>query len=238
MGAGTEPAPTDRREDIVVRISSVVTWLTNIMLVAAIAAFAVFGLGPHTGTYRTLSILSGSMEPTFATGDAVISTPISTRELREGDVISYHAPVAGKPLVTHRVVKILRRGASPIVQTKGDANDAIDPWTAKLSEGTVWKQRASIPVAGHVTRALRHPAAKLVTVYALPLLIVGFLLFGIWRRPDAEDSVAGGVDPDSYDIDSPWWEPAHALYGTYDPGVPGMSALDHAHANRYGERAA
>lgn len=220
------------------RPSTAAKWLTNTLLAAAIVVFAVFGLGPQSGQYRTLSILSGSMEPAFATGDAVISTPISTRELREGDVISYHAPVEGKPLVTHRVVRILRSGRSPTVQTKGDANAAIDPWTAKLNEGTVWKQRASIPYAGHVTRALRHSAAKSVTVYALPLLVVCLLLFGIWRRPDAPDSAASIIDRSGYEIELPPRGSEHPLHESYDLPFPGMPAYEHAHAAGYGEQAA
>ncbi|MCW2960250.1 MAG: sipW 2 [Thermoleophilia bacterium] len=200
--------------------------LANLVLLLALLVLVVFAIGPHTGKYRTLSILSGSMEPTFATGDAVIVTPIPTSDLRAGDVISYHAPVDGSPLVTHRVVEVLERGTNPIVRTRGDANAADDPWTAQLEGGTVWKQRMSIPYAGHATRALRHPAMKTITVYGLPLLLLCIALGGVWGRRELPED---GLDATRYladdELDADRLDVDFEFYGPHEEiPLPRMSA--------------
>lgn len=198
------------------RPTSIIRWLSTSLLTSAVVAFVLFGLGPHSGAYRTLTILSDSMEPTFSAGDAIIATPVPSREVRAGDVITYHAPVAGRPVVTHRVVKVTEPGDRPVILTQGDANEAVDPWSARLDGGTVWRHSATIPFAGHAIRALRHDAVRPVATYALPLLVVLMLLVAIWRPSaptridgDATDELLDGsydaVEPRSYVTVPAWW---------------------------------
>lgn len=161
----------------------------NLLLTLAVLALLVFAIGPHTGAYRTISILSGSMAPEFNEGDAIISTPMSVREVRAGHVISYRPPIAGKPLVTHRVTKLVHGGSRPEVRTKGDANRSADPWTARLDAGVVWRQRAVIPHAGTVIRALRSPVLRPIVIYVVPALAMLVILIGIWTsgpRPEED----------------------------------------------------
>jgi signal peptidase len=157
-----------------------VKFLANAVLGVAVIAFVVFGVGPHTGRYRTLSILSGSMDPTFAQGDAIIDTPIAAEDVRVGDVITYHAPTAGSPLITHRVVDVLRPGPRPVVKTRGDANVGDDAWTAELEAGSVWKQRVTVPRAGLVISALRTPGVRVASLYLLPFLFLVTMLWSVW----------------------------------------------------------
>ena len=72
------------------------------------------------------------------------------------------------------------------VQTKGDANEAVDPWTAQLQGDTAYQVRAVIPEAGHLIQALRNPTIAPVLLYGAPTLLVGWLLLGIWR-PTRDD---------------------------------------------------
>ncbi len=148
-----------------------------LLLVAALA------VGPRTGHYRTLAILSGSMEPTFAPGDLVVSTPMRAREVRRGDVITFHAPVEGAPLVTHRVVRVVEHGPHPVVRTRGDANPTADPWSARIDDDVVWRQRAVVPRAGRVIHELRRPAVHRVLLYGslAALVVVGLRV--IWSEP-------------------------------------------------------
>lgn len=160
--------------------------LTTAACVVAVACFAVFGLGPHTGTYRTLSVLSGSMTPTFRPGDVVIDTPISGRDLRVGDVITYSTPVGEHEVVSHRVVEIVQRGAHPTFRTKGDANPGADPWTAHTTGSTLWRQRAVVPHAGTVIGVVRRSASsRWVTLGALGLIVL-LGVRAIWRTEDTE----------------------------------------------------
>ena len=153
-------------------------------LVVACLALAVLGLGPALGLYRTVTVLSGSMRPTFSPGDVIVVTPERARDLRAGQVISYHIPVDGRPVVTHRVVRVIQPGDEPIVQTKGDANNAVDPWRAKLHGGTIWRYRLRAPLLGYPILALRTPRAHWLLVVFLPALLALYGVASIWRpRP-------------------------------------------------------
>lgn len=176
--------------------------VATLACVAAVACFVLFGLGPHTGAYRTLSVLSGSMTPTFRPGDVVIDTPMTGRDLRVGQVVTYQVPEGDHQVVSHRVVEIVEAGAHPTFRTKGDANPAADPWTARMTGSTMWRQRAVVPYAGTAIGFVRRSASsRWVTLSALGL----FVLFGvqaIWRADGGGDAAEGdlsGFDADDED---------------------------------------
>jgi signal peptidase I len=151
----------------------------------ALACVALLGLGllPRTGLYRPVTVLSGSMKPTFAPGDMVIVTPEPLRDLRVGQIISYRIPVGDRHVQSHRVIKILRRGAQPLVKTKGDANNTADPWTAELHGKTIWRVRGVLPKLGWAVFWLRSPLMHSLTVLLAPLLLALLGVLQIWRRP-------------------------------------------------------
>src|ERR671928_1524537 len=131
----------------------------------AIACVALVGLGllPRTGWYRPVTVLSGSMRPAFAPGDMVVVTPEPSRDVRVGQVISYRIPVGDHHVQSHRVIKIVRGGAHPLVRTKGDANNAADPWTAELHGTTVWRVRGVVPKLGWAIFWFRSPLMHSLT---------------------------------------------------------------------------
>ncbi|MGZ4482203.1 MAG: signal peptidase I [Gaiellales bacterium] len=162
-------------------------------VVVCLAVLAFFGLGPHTGLYRTMTVLSGSMVPRFSPGDVVVVTPEPMSALRVGQIITYSTPVAGHPIVTHRVVAILSGGPHPVVRTRGDANNAPDPWTARLENGPVWKVSAVIPKAGWAIEWLRQPWLRLLLVLVVPALLAGIWLRDIWGAGEALEEGVEGV---------------------------------------------
>ncbi len=111
-------------------------WGQRALLALAVALFLAIALLPRLGLYRPVTVLSGSMRPTFSPGDMVIVTPEPVSAVRVGQVISYKVPTGVHQVETHRIVKILQGGAHPVVQTQGDANNWPDPWTAKLEGAT------------------------------------------------------------------------------------------------------
>jgi len=167
--------------------TSLRTWSRTFGTTAVAGACAVLlalGAGPALGLYRTVTVLSGSMRPTFSPGDVIVVTPESARALRAGQVISYRIPVNGRPIETHRVIRILAHGDEPIVQTKGDANNAPDPWQAKLHGGTLWRYRLRVPLVGYPILALRTPLAHWLLVVLLPACLALYAVANIWRpRP-------------------------------------------------------
>lgn len=149
-------------------------------LVAGVVLIAI-AIGPRTGAYRTLTVLSGSMSPAIPRGSLVAVVPVSPSDLRAGDVITFNAPIDGSPVVTHRVEEVVESGIAPVVRTKGDANSAADPWLARIEGGRAWKVRLAVPHAGRAIVALRSPAARPVLLYGIPSIVAVWWLAEIWR---------------------------------------------------------
>ena len=124
----------------------------------AVAAFLLLAVGPHVFGYRTMTMLTGSMAPEIEPGDVTVVTPIDVTDVTEGMVITYHQPIDDHALVTHRVVSVDKTLEGTVtIQTKGDANEANDPWTATLDGDTAYQVQAVIPELGHLIQALRTP---------------------------------------------------------------------------------
>jgi signal peptidase I len=163
-------------------------WLVRGVMGLAVLIFAVLAVGPHMLGYRTMTMLTASMAPEIDPGDVTIVTPIAISEVTEGMVITYHKPIEDHSLVTHRVVSVETAANGTVtVQTKGDANEAIDPWTATLEGDTAYEVRAVIPELGHLIQALRAPVVTQVLLYGAPTLLVGWLLLTIWRPARTEE---------------------------------------------------
>jgi signal peptidase I len=146
----------------------------------AAAAFLLLAIVPRLGWYRPLTVLSGSMGPTFSPGDLILVRPEPLRDVRVGQVISFQAPIGAHQVETHRVIKLVRRGDRPIVRTQGDANDRPDPWTAELHGSTAWREAVVIPYAGYAIHGLRSRALRLSAVIVAPALIALLILLDLW----------------------------------------------------------
>ncbi len=186
--AGARPAqqPTPGARSTAVagrRVAGLVArWTVRAMLALAAVVFAVLAVGPHVLDYRTMTMLTGSMSPVIDPGDVTIVTPLPVRDVTPGMIITYHIPIDDHHLVTHRVLEVSHGPDGTVtVQTKGDANDAIDPWLATLQGDTAYQVRAVIPDLGHLVQALRTPVISQALVYGAPTLLAGWLLLTIWR---------------------------------------------------------
>lgn len=154
-------------------------WVGRAAIVFAVLVFAFLVIGPHTGRYGTLTVLTASMRPTFPPGSVVVVVPTPVTQVKVGDVITYAVPAEDHHVVTHRVIEVVEPG---VVRTRGDANGADDPWVARLRGKTAWKVRAGLPGVGYVIQAMRGPSSRLVCIMAtLMAALVG--LRAIWRRP-------------------------------------------------------
>jgi signal peptidase I len=166
----------------------VAPWLVRGLVALAVLTFALLAVGPHVLGYRTMTMLTGSMAPEINPGDVTIVTPIAVSEVTEGMVITYHRPIENHSLVTHRVISVEQAADGTVtIQTKGDANEAADPWTATLNGDTAYQVRAVVPLLGHVIEALRAPVVTQALLYGAPTLLVGWLLLTIWRPARVED---------------------------------------------------
>jgi signal peptidase len=74
------------------------------------------------------------------------------------------------------------------VRTKGDANNAADPWTARLDSATAWQVRAVVPKAGWGIVWLRTPAIRRFAIFFMPALLAILGLWRIWGSPRKDDA--------------------------------------------------
>lgn len=149
----------------------------------AAAAFVTLVAGPAVLGYRVLTVLSGSMAPRIPTGAMIVSQPIDPATLRVGNVITYVSPGAEQIVLTHRVVEILEAGDEPLVRTRGDANSADDPWTARLRGGTVWRTTHVVPYVGSAMTALHRLNPRILLLWWLCAGAGSWTLRRIWRAP-------------------------------------------------------
>ena len=161
------------------------------VIVACAGLLALIGIGPHIAHYRTLSVLSGSMEPGIPVGAIVIVTEESPRDLRVGQIITYKVPVGDRPVISHRVVEVVEGEGTdqPVFRTKGDANEAADPWLAKVDGPTVWQVRHTVPGVGRLVHLLRRPGVHTAAARVIPAVLAVLWLVGIWRRDPEEKNL-------------------------------------------------
>lgn len=164
-------------------------------LLASLALALLVAVGPRTGAYRTLSVLSASMQPTFGPGSVVVVRPVAVGGLAVGDVITYNVPVEDGRVITHRIVEIDRAGGSTTIRTQGDANAAPDPWTTTLTGEVAWRAERSLPALGYVIGALREPLVSRLLTAGGPALLGVVLLLHLWRRPERVDPAEPAGEP-------------------------------------------
>src|SRR4051794_10322186 len=186
-GAATElpPAGTpsaQRRAGIRSTLELAYRWLARVVMVVAVLAFAGLAVGPHVFGYRTMTMLTGSMAPKINPGDVAVTTPLAVDKVAAGMIVSYHIPVDDHHVITHRVVSVEHGpGGQVTIQTKGDANNAVDPWKATLQGDTAYRVRAVIPHLGQAIELFRHPVVTKALVFGAPTLLAGWLILAIWR---------------------------------------------------------
>ena len=177
-------------------LAQLTRWTVRLVMLLALVVFAGLAVGPHVLGYRTMTMLTGSMAPEIDPGDVIVVTPLPISEVEAGMVISYHIPIDDHRLVSHRVLSVdTGPDGAVTVQTKGDANDAPDPWQATLQGDTAWQVDAVIPELGNLIQTLRTPVVSQALVYGAPALLAGWLLLSLWaptRTDDRTDDLDGG----------------------------------------------
>ena len=147
-------------------------WAVGAVLVVALAALAVGGvLG-----YRLEPVLSASMRPAYAPGDAVVTRPAPVASVRPGMIIAV-VPPGEHTSYAHRVVAVRDDAGHRVVTTKGDANPAPDSWQTVLGAPQVPEVVAVVPSAGRLL-----VAAHRVSAVAGYLLFVGLATTGLGLR--------------------------------------------------------
>ena len=157
-----------------------------VALAAVLVAVLGLVVGPAVLGYRA-SVMSGDgMDGSIDRGDVVISVPRPVADVRYGDIITFHAPVADHHLVTHRVVGVEHRpDGRVVVSTRGDGNPVPDPWTTTLPGDTVWQTRYVVPELGHLVTVAKAATARYGAMWVALIGIVALALSLVWRRQPA-----------------------------------------------------
>lgn len=130
------------------------------------------------------------MEPTFHTGDIVIS--MKAPDYKVGDIVAYE--VSDKTIgtgrhVIHRIIGITEKNGSPVYSTRGDNNPSDDPWTVTKHD-VFGKQLVVIPKVGSFFLSSQGPTA-------LGAVLAIVVVLAIWPSPSKHSKHSSSTKPDS-----------------------------------------
>jgi signal peptidase len=137
--------------------------------------------GMVLGLWRFTVISTGSMRSTLNPGDVAVLTPERSTAVRRGQIVAFHPPGEAQLTVVHRVFSVHRVQGELVIQTKGDANNAIDQWHARILGNTVWRESTKLPEVGYLSVWSRQKPIRLGLLIAIVTLVVSILMGTIWR---------------------------------------------------------
>jgi signal peptidase I len=171
-----------------------VPWSLRLVRVAAVSLAVGVGLGtfavivaPSLFGGRSLTVMSGSMEPALHVGDVVINSRVSPADVKVGDIVTFSDPEATGKLITHRVRRVRIADGSAHVVTKGDNTNSVERWDIPAS-GSFGRVEYRVPLLGFLVFWLHGPFARIGLIAVPALLLAGFELWRIWRPSTARTS--------------------------------------------------
>lgn len=152
---------------------------TLLIVVLVILVPALLGLQRYV-------ITGGSMTGTISKGSVIYSRLTPVGQLKVGDIITFKPPGHSAP-VTHRIISIDAGDDGRMVfQTKGDFNEAADPWRVNLVEPRQARYVFQIPAIGYFLAALAIRQVRMVLI-GLPALVIAIsLLWSLWKKAGEE----------------------------------------------------
>lgn len=136
-----------------------------VLVLAAIVIPKIIGAVP-------LTVLTGSMEPTFRPGDLLITKEIDPAEVKTGQMITFQPESGVDTLITHRVVSAgVSIGGDRVFVTRGDANNQDDK--AIIGDQVMGKYLYHVPYVGFLANSISLDDKPLI----MKILGGGFLLW-------------------------------------------------------------
>lgn len=144
------------------------------IFLVAIAAIVAISALKIPGSYKILTVQSGSMEPYIKTGSIVVIQP--QPNYKKGDIITTSKPADPKVSVTHRIVEVKSKDKKISYVTKGDANKTADT-EERLPGQVLGKVLFSIPYLGYpVSFAKTRNGLIVLVIVPATMIIYGELL--------------------------------------------------------------
>lgn len=151
-----------------------------LIIIAAVGVLIIVlmtkpGETPSIGGYMALRVTTGSMAPTYEVDTLIVVKKTDPSKVKEGDVISFYSsdPALNGAVNTHRVVAVKQENGHYTYQTKGDGNNAVDPYEADGDYllGTVV---ASSLFLGKLVRLVSNPLI-FIPIIIIPLAVMLFV---------------------------------------------------------------
>lgn len=173
-------------------ISKLLKWISNlitlvlvltlIVLVYFAASSKLSGGNPTIFGYELMTVMSGSMEPTFLTGSVIaIETLSNPTDLKAGDVVTYESLDDASVLITHRIISVEATDNSVEYTTKGDHNDTADANPIPSEHVVGLYANVTIPYLGYVFYFM-HSSAGIATFLIIPgILLILFSMTTVWK---------------------------------------------------------
>ena len=156
--------------------SKLIKNIISYIVIAIVFIFMVISILSNIGLfgYKFYDVLTGSMSPTIKPRSLIIVKEIDDSEVKAGDIITFKGTSTSN-LTTHRVVELIEKNNNIKFQTKGDANDVLDPM---LIDGSllVGKVILDIPYMGKVMSFINQYRVIIV------ILIIVYLCFGTFYK--------------------------------------------------------
>ncbi len=196
--------PAKRRHPVAKAVQWVLAAVVIVLVVLAL--FLAVSLRHGANGATTLfgrpiySVDSGSMAPTFNTGDLIIDNTISAAaaaHLRKGQIITFQAtPAAGTStglVITHRIYAVLTGPAvaeakTVEYRTKGDANNAPDVGLVQPSQILGIYRGERIPYGGYLLSALHQPITFVVLIMIVVVYVAEELIRTKWVALGEQDA--------------------------------------------------
>lgn len=185
------PLTAERRRALAGRLRWPAALLEGLLAGIVAAVLAGSFLPPLVG-HRILSVLSGSMEPTIGTGDAIVVRNIAPRDMRIGDIVTFRDPDDQSRMMTHRVRGLDVRDGSVHVITKGDANTGVERWSVPLG-GKVGLVRSRLPGIGRAFVWSRTAPGRLLLLVVPAGLLCLLALRRVWRSEPGRQALAAAA---------------------------------------------
>lgn len=179
------------------------TALSSAATVAVVALVVALVVVPRLVGGASLTVLTGSMEPSLSPGDVVVTQGVDVDEVctdvSVGTVVTFLPETDDPALITHRVVGktigTFDDGTSCRLVTQGDANSAADdPVSPAQVRGVLLY---ALPKLGWAQQWATGNPQGLLTVGAVALVA-----YGLWtsRRPRSSVLVVPGGAPAQPDV--------------------------------------
>lgn len=160
--------------------------IVSTLVVVLMVLCAIFLMGARVMGYQVYSVVSGSMEPAFSTGDLIYVKEVDVNTIQVGDPITF---VLNEDLViaTHRVVDI--DAQNQYFYTKGDSNENIDASPVHFNN-VIGIPHFSIPKLGYLSDFVQNPPGAYITFgVGMVLILLVFLpeMFGKKKQKKDEE---------------------------------------------------